>query len=249
MKKVFGIVLLLVVLVSAMAFAVEPPVQANWSFKLTADDGSGTMAMAAGQIGVDATSNDGVDTKDTLPSFVVGNGTRGFGMVMGSQLYKNNYNSNKSPLDSAYGVTGKKTWDIRVFATPGTPSGGLGTSIRLYFGTTSLPLATPATVKNAAGAAVPATYTLKMVNNRGVAGAPVNGTVWNVPIPTAVSTNYFSITLPVMQLTAGNAAAAIAEGYVMEFSQTAPVPEPSSIMALGAGLMGLAGFAARRRRS
>lgn len=242
MKKVFAITCLLMLLVSTVAFAANE--QANWSFKLTADNGSGGAAMAAGQIGIDATANDGVDVKDTLPSFVVGSGTRGFGMVMGSQLYKNNYDSNKSPLDPAYAPEFKKTWDIRVFATPGTVA---GSSIRLFFGTTSLALAPKATVLNPAGEAVPVTYKLKMVDNKGVEGAPAIGTEWIVPIPAAVSTNYFSITLPMLQLTAGNAGAAIAEGYVLEFSQNA-VPEPGTVAAALA-LLAPAGMMFRRRRA
>jgi hypothetical protein len=61
-------------------------------------------------------------------------------------------------------------------------------------------------------------------------------------------TTWHTISLPQLVISAANVDAAMSEGYQMQFIQTV-VPEPSSLMVLAGGLMGLAGYGIRRRRS
>jgi hypothetical protein len=89
-----------------------------------------------------------------------------------------------------------------------------------------------------------------MGNNRGVPGAPAPGTIWVLPVPAVTqAAPFYSITLPDMaNLTAYGHSEMINQGYQLWFEQVQIIPEPGGLLALGAGLMGLAGFAFKRRK-
>ncbi len=107
-------------------------------------------------------------------------------------------------------------------------------------------------------------HLLKMVDNRGVANAPANGTTWEIEIPGAFvsdvpynvrevgTTNWTtSVLLPRLSLNVPDLfvtyADANAQGYAMQYIVTEPVPEPSGLVALACGLAGLTGVMWRRR--
>jgi hypothetical protein len=273
LKKVLAISALLVVLVIVSA-AMASAYQNNWRFTIKPDDGNTLNSGGAMTIGVFSTTQ----TKDPYlpggeytPTSDASDVRNDYGSLLGAEkcvvgifptdsaglapaTWIKDVKTARMPWEDRYYDSNyapyyhRKVWDLRVF---GLPTADTATPIRLLFttigpGTTLLP---PASLTYSAGPPVvnvPAFYWLRMVNNRGVAGAPANGTIWSIPIPTAhTSTAYFTLTLPTLRVSVKDESHIISEGYMMEFYQT---PEPSSLMALGAGLMALGGFASRRRR-
>ena len=266
LKKVLAISCLVVVLVITMA-AMASAAENNWKFYLKADDNAGSNAWAALTIGVFSTAatrdgnysdSTGSDASDGTFATGVGQDTASaVAGVFGSPLkaYVKDIKTARAPWEPIYlsGGETKKVWDLRV----GGMSNAAGDIIRLQFMTiNSQQLPTP----NIGGTDKPVQYWLKMVDRQAEywtgqglevpAGLPENGTVWEIPIPTVHnvfpdSPTYFSLTLPMLNITAFTAGSLINDGYKMEFYQT---PEPSSLMALGAGLMALGGLASRKRR-
>ncbi|MDI6813935.1 MAG: PEP-CTERM sorting domain-containing protein, partial [Desulfitobacteriaceae bacterium] len=144
-------------------------------------------------------------------------------------------------------------WDMRVFVL----HSGTNPYIRLNFTCISsvAGMAPPSQING-----VPVLYYIKMVDNRGVPGAPANGTEWIIPIPTVytTATPFFQLVLPTgfsgtngpndIMLTDSHPDYALTEGYIMEYGFK-PVPEPSTMLAFGTGIAGLVGFVIRRRRA
>jgi hypothetical protein len=245
LKKVLAISCLAVVLTITMA-AMASAADNSWRFSLKADNGAAADAFAAMTIGVysgtyvskDGNYSDqlGSDAQDSrfVPSTGVPTG-RAVEGVFGDMAWVKDVKSPRAPWTPIYG--NRKVWDLRVAGM----SQATGNTIRLLFLTVSdAQLPTP----TVSGIAVK--YWLKMVDRKGVETAPANGTVWEIPIPTVHSTTaWFTLTLPLLNTSGFTEGNLINEGYKMEFYQT---PEPSSLMALGAGLMALGGLASRKRR-
>jgi len=247
MKKVWAIIGFLVLLSTSTA-SLCAGAENNWRFYLLADDGAGMFSASPMTIGVysssldgnysDQAASDGQDLRFPM-AVTVATVKAVEGQFLGV-LWNRDVKSPRAPWTPIY--SGRKVWDLRV--------AGLGvadsrTPIRLSFLTIGSALLPTPSVSGK-----PVKYWLKMVDNRGMAGAPANGTTWSIPIPTAHSwaTPYFTLTMPTIRLSGMDEGIMLNEGYKMEFWQEA-VPEPSSMMALGAGIMALAGYAFRRRRA
>jgi len=241
MKRVLAVAVLALVVCSTATAAEN-----NWRFYLRADDGTGMYAASAMTIGVSPNSLDGnysdqlaSDSMDLrFPMAATSSTVKAVEGQFLAWLWNRDLKSPRAPWTDIY--SGRKVWDLRV---AGLTDASTATPIRLSFLTISSTLLPTASISGK-----PVKYWLKMVDNRRVEGAPANGTIWSIPIPTPTlfpSIPYFELTLPTLNLTSNTEGTFINEGYKMEFYQT---PEPSSLMALGAGLIGLAGCAFRRRR-
>jgi hypothetical protein len=278
MKKVIAIACLLVALtvsVAIVASAAPITTQGGWRVNIRVADLGGANSNGDLQVGVYSSSKDGygvdgivsdsTDTRATFPQAT----SRAAVAVFDNKAWTKDIKSNRLPQDPAYNAgqsvgagngdavfgtapweANRKIWDLRV-AGLGSAS-TTDTLLTIKFVSTTVGLA-PLTLPiygtdSAAPQYAPASYALRMVDNKGIVGAPANGTVWSIPVPAAWQTaSFFNLTLPTFNITvAKDEASLIAQGYKMEFYQT---PEPSSLLALGAGLMGLAGFASRKRRS
>jgi len=251
MKKV--VILSLAVIMVLLFTAAVQAAENNWRIQIKADDNNG-MYISSTQMGIYPTSVDGYDAQDTAAAFLAdpeGKQYANWVCIPIPGRTEAFMKSIKAPFatNNPYPT---KTWDLRVFALKDAAN----TAIRLKFlavntSTTILP---PSSFNG-----VPVNYYLKMVDNKGVAGAPANGTVWNLPIPTIADTinPFFELVMPTglgtdhsIILQQPYETTYLTGAYVMEygFAPQGVIPEPSSMLALGSGLSGLLGFFIRRRR-
>lgn len=227
MKKVIAITCILILCVISSSFAAA----GNWRFWIYAENTDG-MFQSTTTIGVSGTAANveapyGADLSNSVawaPVMLAGVGHT-----------------------SAFNRTDFGSWTIHMSGSRNIEGNQMQLRIATLTSSAALP---PAQV---GGEDV--IYKLTLVNNRGVAGAPANGTSWVIPgFATAGNTNVWtSPALPVIKPTSGSSMTdtwLLNNGYVFEFTAgTEVIPEPSSLLALGGGLMGLAGFVARRRRA
>ena len=232
MKKVLAItcLLMLMLCITSSAFATETA----WRLKIKNDDGAGSYAAVSAMVGVATNATDGVDVAagtDVVASYLaIGQNDRWVVGVMApdTRTWTSTIN-NQSPAG--------ETWNLRVGAGPNA----IGATMRLQFYTVLGQLPTPTV------GPTPVVYKLRMIDNRDVLDAPADGTEWIIPIPTVhTSTPYYALTLPVKTFSPYAHGGMIEQGYIMQLQQI--VPEPGGLLALGAGLMGLAGFAFKRRK-
>jgi hypothetical protein len=259
MKRVVVSAALLVVLILVLAVMASAQTQPNWRIYMTAADTNGqnsygdmTIGVYSGATdgyGVDGTASDNMDNRAPLELI----NARAVVGVFGGKCWNKDIKSPKLPTDPAYNAgrspwdANRKVWDLRVAGLGSASSLDTVLTIRFVNALAGIP---PLTLPVYGGSPVvyaPVSYKLRMVDNRGVAGAPANGAVWTIPMPaTWQATSFFSLTLPTINA-ARDDAYIISHGYNMQFYQE--TPEPSGLLALAGGIMGLAGYGLRRRRS
>lgn len=262
LKKVLAITCLVVLLVATTAILAAAS-ELNWRLNIYADDGAGSNGSYA-QVGIKAGCKDpqttdalplsdagsdspwtiGLSTAKTVASVFATDTAGTTPRAWAVDLKSTNQPWNSQYYDAAFGGE-RKVWNLRV---AGCGDASTATPIRLRVLTVGSAYLPSATLTHPTLGAKPNLLWLRMVDNKGITGAPANGTVWSIPIPTSHSSNaVFTLTLPTINITiAKDEQKLIAEGYKLEFYQT---PEPSSLMALGAGLMALGGLVSRKRRS
>ncbi len=253
MRKVLTIAIAALMVV-AVAGAASAAVD-NWRVNLKADDGTGKGSGAPMQIGAIPTATDGadlgvvpvVDREAAYGADISGTSRWVVGNMNDGLTYERDIKSPASPY--TYSPIPHKVWDLRVAALPSADNN----PIRLVFMTTTQ-LPSPVDQEGK-----PLYWELVMIDNKGMVGAPANGTIWQIPIPTAHSTNPFWTmdtaadingvvwgNMPMIKLSSATHASMLSQGYHMQFRV---VPEPSSLLAMASGLTGLAGFVIRRRRA
>ncbi len=240
MKKVLAITLMLL-LCATVAMAAN---QESWRINIKGDSGAGMDGASGASLGVYPTSSDEWDFQDGTSPYggvsadLPGTNVHTVAVVPGkADVYPKSIKAPTMPNP-------EKTWDVYMAAGPSAEY----SSIRVLAVTYPSALPTPEFD------GVPVKYFLQMVDNKGMAGAPANGTEWELPIPTAHSTAAFwtsPVNLPIVKMPYKTNEALVAAGYRFRLIQRADVvvPEPSSLLALGTGIMGLAGFVTRRRRA
>ena len=267
MRRLLVVSLFLAVLLLSLA-SLGSASELNWRLHINTDNGAGGYGMMGNTVGIKAGCKDPQPT-DALPLSDAGydaswtailSTTKAVGFVFPAdtagttpRAWSADVKSTNQPWSSQYYDPAyapsyhRKVWELRV---AGCGTADTLTPIRLRVNTVSAQYLPSQTLTRPDGSKVACIFGLKMVNNRGKAGAPANGTIWAVPIPTVhSSTSSFALTLPTINISvAKNEQALLNEGYIMEFFQTYAVPEPSSMLALAGGLMALAGYASRRRR-
>ena len=244
MKKVLAIVVLLVIVTAGMAWASAT----NWMFYIEVSQPDGTDAGLYNQMGVKPASTDGVDSSyDPEYDLTSAGGSEKVAVQkIGSitdTVYQRNY------LATYDLTTTSKTWSYRVAGLVGAST---ATGIKMLFKTNaSTNLAAP----------VGSYYSLKLVNARGQTitkpafaggGTWAEGVVLTLTVPSTANTYFINqeVDLPAIKLAGGNTPQnMLSQGYEFEFSAgtVGTVPEPASLLALSAGLIGLAGIIKRRK--
>jgi len=228
----------------------------DWGISVAAGSPDGTHEGIWGFIGAMSDAEDGVDMlyEDGLETDFYGEDTTKWIQPVpegASTCY--NWDLKSTASYDTYPDQQKK-WPLRAATLNAATTDGL----RMYFITTDGLLPETAPPGND-----PWGYYLRLVNSQSMAitkpawaggGAWAEGEMIPLTIPAAADTIFGEVLLPDLVLPSGATGDTLyAMGYQFEFIQGAaggePIPEPSSLMALGAGFAGLMGFVSRKRRA
>jgi hypothetical protein len=244
-KKVLAITVMLLLCAAAAMAAAD-----NWRIYIDADYQNGTYSGPDGQIGVYPSSTDEFDSQDKEMAWVTMQPTVAIlGTIREYPGVPYKVWSRELHGYTAPGTNPIESWTLVAAAG----SSYAYSTMRVLFKTPTSPSIWPAPMVIDG---TPITYKLTLTRvPEGVVGAPAVGTTWiwdaNNPLPTTLNTVFWQLTLPAVKL-GFNDNDFIAGGYLFTFEMLGPeevIPEPSSLLALGSGLVGLVGFIARKRRA
>jgi len=235
MKKVVAIACMLIVCTAVSASASLD----NWRVQVRASASDGSYYGVYAQIGVFPGATDGAEVPpdSEYPWIALQDTTAYIASEMGTKTYSVDMHGQSA--------TGEEyTLKAGVGSLYSDPDDGSGEStFKLVFYTMA------STYEVVTGSPYPK-YRLTLVDTKGVGGGPAwwaDGHVWDLTIPTTASTAFLTLTDVPNRVVAKSHAGLIGDGYEFKFEQI--IPEPSSMLAFGTGLVGLAGFAVRKRRS
>ncbi|HUV05767.1 MAG TPA: PEP-CTERM sorting domain-containing protein [Armatimonadota bacterium] len=235
MRKVLAISLVLIVCMAVPALASLD----NWRVQVRATDSGGSYYGVYAQIGVYPGATDGADvTYDFEAAYAQGQLSQAWiASEIGTRTYSVDLHG-QSATGEAYTLKAGVGSD---YPDPDYGSGESTFKIGFYTMADMYQVVT--------GSPVPR-YRLTLVDTKGVGGGPAwwaDGHVWDLTIPTTANTAFLTLTDVPNRVVALNNPGMIDDGYEFKFEQI--IPEPSSMLAFGTGLVGLVGFVVRRRRS
>lgn len=250
MKKVFVFAVLAVALFLLANFALASAT--NWMLYIQVGSPNDADQGIYNQIGVKPLATDGVDASYDPPyDLSTAGGTektaaQKIGNVTDT-IYQRNFLSTASY--STYPAQMKK-WSFRVAGLSGADT---TTGIKLQFKTGASTATLP---PPELGSGTYGSYGVKLVDSRGrtilkPSWAVGAGQIWNehemlpLPIPSTTNTVFGMIALPTIRLTSDTGQNMLDQGYELEIGPF--LPEPGSLLALSAGLIGLIALARRCR--
>ncbi|HUV05990.1 MAG TPA: PEP-CTERM sorting domain-containing protein [Armatimonadota bacterium] len=240
MKKVVAIICLLIVCMAVSASASLD----NWRIHIRTSASTGMYYGAYASIGVYPGASDGLDVSDAESPWIAGHDSMAWTVSeLGTATYSNDLHEQSAD---------KEEWKLRVGVGsdyPDPDEGSGESTFRMQFWTIGT------TYQVVTGSPYPK-YRLTLVDTKGGGEGPAwwyDGKVWDLTIPTTANTQFLELTDVPNKVVALSHAGLIGDGspnsggYEFKFEQI--IPEPSSMLAFGASLVGLAGFAVRKRRS
>lgn len=244
MKKVILITLMLLVSCSMVMAAPD-----GWTLKIKTGWWGGepgvddpTIMYNSGidfQLGVKATSLDGLDSSDTTTDVAATGTSLAWAVTLFEGSDSIHGRSFQSPVIP---VSGQKLWPLKIGSLAEYPGDVITVQVNLT--TTGLK---PANIGSALSGFEGMPLVYKLYNSQMVELLTLDYSI--VEAAAVSNVNWGQIVLPKSLVSIPNSKTSWEGAQTIYFAQEAVIPEPGSMLVLGTGLVGLLGFASRRRRA